>query len=310
MTDEPTQWEGHACGLRISSDVALFPSSVGGRPAERRLHVAAADEPIAMPDHDEHGPAVVEDDGGAELVAVVEGVDGFVLDAPGIARVAVSADGTQVRYAAEPASGPAWKRLIADQALPIAATLQGLETLHAASVIVHGRTLALAGPSGVGKSSLLRRLMDAGGTFVADDVIAMERVEDHVIVHPGPSWVSLRPAELAALERAGLARGRAHITGKSTDHVEGRSGGTRLSALLLLERSPELDTVTVEPTPPDPGELLALSFNFLVETPDRLFRMLDVFSCLSASARVLRVRSPLHGDAGVTAQAILAEIAE
>ena len=48
-------------------------------------------------------------------------------------------------------------------------------TLHASCVAWHERGLLLAGPSGVGKSDLALRLIDAGAVLVADDLVAVSR---------------------------------------------------------------------------------------------------------------------------------------
>lgn len=42
-------------------------------------------------------------------------------------------------------------------------------TLHATSVVFCGRGLLICGPSGSGKSDLALRIMDAGGSLIADD---------------------------------------------------------------------------------------------------------------------------------------------
>ncbi|NDE90885.1 MAG: serine/threonine protein kinase [Alphaproteobacteria bacterium] len=54
-------------------------------------------------------------------------------------------------------------------------------TLHATSVVFCGRGLLLRGPSGAGKSDLALRLIDAGGTLIADDYTNVHVHENHLI---------------------------------------------------------------------------------------------------------------------------------
>lgn len=59
-------------------------------------------------------------------------------------------------------------------------------TLHATSVVFCGRGLLLCGPSGSGKSDLALRLMDAGGSLIADDYTDVE-VEDGKVMATAPT---------------------------------------------------------------------------------------------------------------------------
>lgn len=50
-----------------------------------------------------------------------------------------------------------------------------METVHGTTVAVEGRGVLLRGPSGSGKSDLALRLIDGGGTLVADDRTIVEQ---------------------------------------------------------------------------------------------------------------------------------------
>ena len=63
-------------------------------------------------------------------------------------------------------------------------------TLHATCISWQGRGVLLAGPSGIGKSDLALRLIDAGAMLVADDLVALSR--------RGPR-LEARPVALAGL---------------------------------------------------------------------------------------------------------------
>ncbi|MDR3448639.1 MAG: HPr kinase/phosphatase C-terminal domain-containing protein [Alphaproteobacteria bacterium] len=56
--------------------------------------------------------------------------------------------------------------------------------LHASCVAFQGKAVLLAGPSGVGKSDLALRLIDAGAQLVADDQVLLHREEN--LLHASP----------------------------------------------------------------------------------------------------------------------------
>ena len=83
---------------------------------------------------------------------------GYLLRAPGFARILIALDGTEVLCDPEQGSLE-WGTLLPAQALPLAATLKGLEVLHASGVLLDGRALLFTGPAGAGKSSLAAAML-------------------------------------------------------------------------------------------------------------------------------------------------------
>jgi hypothetical protein len=76
--------------------------------------------------------------------------------------------------------------------------LHGVVCLHAA--VVCGRHgVALAGRSGVGKSTLAAALSMRGFPVLTDDVAAIVVGEDNCLVHPGPSRIRVRQCSLDQL---------------------------------------------------------------------------------------------------------------
>ena len=130
---------------------------------------------------------------GQPMLLVQRGRTDYRVWAPRHGQYVVSADG-RVVSAQIPRSGSWWwTKLLFAQVLPLAASLQGLECLHAGCVTLDGRAYALAAASGTGKSSVALHLVAQGALFVSDDILAAE-VRDHgVTVHPGPRMAAADP---------------------------------------------------------------------------------------------------------------------
>lgn len=101
--------------------------------------------------------------------------------APGVGRYACRRD--SIHIAAEPgADAEMVTALLIATALPAVCWLRGGTMLHAAGVVAPsgGRALAIAGPSGVGKSTLTAQLLDDGGRLLADDSICVRHDGDGI----------------------------------------------------------------------------------------------------------------------------------
>jgi len=71
--------------------------------------------------------------------------------------------------------------------------LRGITCLHASSVIVDGLALAIAGPSGTGKSSLAAAFAAAGYPILTDDVLALAFDQELLYASPGYARLRLLP---------------------------------------------------------------------------------------------------------------------
>lgn len=67
-------------------------------------------------------------------------------------------------------------------------------TIHASCLSWRERGVLLAGPSGIGKSDLALRLIEAGAVLVADDVVGLVREADRITARPValPGLIELR----------------------------------------------------------------------------------------------------------------------
>ena len=240
------------------------------------------------------------------LLAVARAPDcGYLLTIPALGRFLISIDGDEV--ACEPAAQD-WIRALTAQALPLAATVRGLEPFHASAVVFDGSALAIAGAGGLGKTSLAAHLVGAGAELLTDDVLVVEPDEDGLRAHPGAGWLRLRSAEAGRV--LALYGGRFQPVRPGDERaqfaVPSCDEHAPLRALYLLRRgtTTPLDIEPLEAVPP--AELLGATYNLSVREPDRLNRQLDLCQRL---ARVLPIFR-LHVRPGVGAESLASRVAD
>jgi hypothetical protein len=230
---------------------------------------------------------------------------GYLLHAPGFGRILIAPDGTEL--ICDPESGSSeWSALLPAQALPLAATLQGLEVLHASGVVLRGRAALFAGPPGAGKSSLAAALLRRGDAeLLSDDTVALQLRGGALIAHPGAALLQLQAAEherLSTRERAVLGPPTAFL-GKQRYSPTVSASPAPFGELFLLERSthgPPVERIEAV----DPFALLASTFNLSVRTPERLTRHLDLAAALAATGRIHRLRVQPSMDATQLAEIV------
>jgi hypothetical protein len=216
---------------------------------------------------------------------------GYLLWARDFGRVLISPDASELLCEPDPANEQ-WTHIISAQALPLAATIRGLEVLHASGVVLDGRAVLIAGPAGAGKSSLAAALVRAGGELLSDDSVALQLNDGALIAHGGSVVLQLRSAEderLSASERATLGPAAGSVEGKHRYVSVSTPEPAPLGALFLLERSAEQPPVE-RIAAVDPFALIASTFNLSVRTPIRLQRQLDVVSAIASAELVRRLR--------------------
>jgi len=216
---------------------------------------------------------------------------GYLLWAREFGRVLISPDGVELLCEPDRANED-WASIVASQALPLAATIRGLEVLHASGVVLDGSAVLIAGPPGAGKSSLAAALVRAGGAVLSDDAVALQLNDGELTAHAGSVMLQLRDAEhkrLSGDERAALGRQASRASGKHRYLSAGVPGPAPLGSIFLLERSvdgPAAEALAAV----DPFELIGSTFNLSVRTPARLQRQLDVVSAIASSGIAHRLR--------------------
>jgi len=204
--------------------------------------------------------------------------------------------------------GDAWQRFLIGQVLPFAAALKGLEVLHASAIALDGRADALAGPSGAGKTSLALALCARGARFLADDVLALERVDEVLLGHPGTPLAGVAHERGAALADGERLAGVVAVDGRECLIAQADvSDAAPLGALLLLERRRDGPEEPVFEALAGGLALLASTFNFVLTDPGRQERLLDLCA-LAARGRVEKVLVGLGTDADALADAVLARL--
>jgi hypothetical protein len=290
----------HAFGLAIDlldgiacDDLAPGHGSARLPPTQVRL---AADGQIDDSWRDDAALTTRELRAGGELifsVAWLAGV-GYLLTMPQFGRFLVAEDGITV--ACEPTAA-VWTAALRVQALPLAATLRGLEPFHASGVALDGRALMVCGPVLGGKSSLAAHLVDTGATLLSDDVVAVDVADDRSRAHPGGRWLQLRPPEdervtaagSGRLRRAGAEDGRMRFAAPLAE------GPVELGAIYLLE--PGDDAPAVSPAAGSGLALLSATYNLSVREPARLRRQLELAHRLADEVGVYRLTVSRAADA-------------
>jgi hypothetical protein len=78
-----------------------------------------------------------------------------------------------------------WQQVLLGRILPNVAIMRGYEALHASAVDSPEGVLAVAAPSGMGKTTLARELMRRGWPLFADDALILGAGPAGVLAHPG-----------------------------------------------------------------------------------------------------------------------------
>jgi hypothetical protein len=302
-----------AFGIGITAPVQLMASacraSAGGREVVLKLGSTAELDGAWCPGTAERVLDRRRRDGRL-VMAVDHHPDlGYRVYAPHNGRHLVSRDGARI-FSTRPIRAPwRWQRLLIAQVLPLAATLQGLELLHASAAEWDGRTFGLVARSGAGKTSVAAHVVARGGVLVTDDVLALEERGDVAVAHAGAASLSIDPAELTRMPPTGRRRLGGHV-GRADKVVLAAEVATEpapLSRMYFLER-PSSGRMRIVPLAPDPVRLLANSFNTYVRTPERIVNQLAVIDRLSRTVPAFSVRIPSCEDASSVACAVMAHM--
>src|SRR5918999_2030935 len=210
---------------------------------------------------------------GGPMLTVDRSAQGYLLRVEGWGVYRVSPTGEHVLLA--PGRALDWRglRLVTAQVLPLAALARGYELLHASAVGLGDRTIAIAGDSDSGKTTIAAHLALGGASMVTDDVLAVEGRDEGLVAHPGPRLLNL-PGDIAADLTRDERRRLGAIIGRDAGGwrmlVEREERALPLAALYFREPC-DGPSPRVEPVGrPDPALLLRACFHRGLRIPGRL----------------------------------------
>lgn len=194
-----------AFGLAIAADApiaGLVPAEPA--PPDLRVHFGALPPDAVSPAAPEHEVWRSRSDGNDldDDVALYASADGQLLTLR-------YADGT--RFVLRRSGREIWAAWDAHSSASEAATyllgpvvgfalrLQGITCLHASAVVSKGSAVALAGPTGMGKSTIAAAYALRGGRVIADDVAVLSVAHGHWTVQPSIPGVRLWEDSVAML---------------------------------------------------------------------------------------------------------------
>ena len=106
----------------------------------------------------------------------------------------VSGDGERIAFRRfEGARDESFQVYLLGQALSFSLVKQGLEPLHATSVVVDGGAVVFLGGSGFGKSTLAGSFLQAGYKLLTDDLLLLREAPSGLLAYPGPPRIKLFP---------------------------------------------------------------------------------------------------------------------
>jgi hypothetical protein len=231
---------------------------------------------------------------------------GFFISGPQFGAFVLSTDGAHLRCMPAGRPDDAWQRLLIAQVLPFAALLHDLEVFHASAVVSDGRAVAFIGPSRAGKTSVAFELCLQGATFLADDVLALERSEETLLGHAGTPVAGLDHAEAQRLDQIEGAQDHEVLASNARERLvrmRGASTPAELGAIFILDRHQDGPRIPSFETVVEPQLLLAATFNSVITSPARLRRLLDVCA-LAARGRVERILAGPAVNAAQLASAV------
>ncbi|MFI5003840.1 MAG: hypothetical protein ACHQE6_02380 [Solirubrobacterales bacterium] len=138
-------------------------------------------------------------------------------------------------------TGLHWQQALLGRVLPNVAIMRGYEALHASAVDSPEGVVAIAAPSGMGKTTLALELLGRGWPLFADDVLTLGDAPEGVRAHPGSPHMNVADGPTAAIDPEQLGDTLGRLAGERWMAVHRTAGEPRPVRLVcLLERGPDL----------------------------------------------------------------------
>ena len=112
----------------------------------------------------------------------------------GLFEFLVSGDGYRINCRGLKGASPeSFQTYLLGQVLSFALLKQGIEPLHATSVVLDEEAVAFLGDCGYGKSSLGAAFLQVGYPLLTDDLLVLKEKGDRFVAYPGPPRIKLFP---------------------------------------------------------------------------------------------------------------------
>ncbi len=169
---------------------------------------------------------------------------GYLLTLHDRYRFGVRGDGSEILIEEDVLYGYAnTTHLLTNQVLPMVATLQNKQVLHASAVAINGIAKVFIGESGYGKSTLAAALVQAGGELISDDCLMLDKIEDEWSVTASYPSLRLWPENAQRLLSEYKIKGReisTYCKKKEYFSTKGvmlpvKQGPTRIEKIYILE---------------------------------------------------------------------------
>ncbi|HXN38335.1 MAG TPA: hypothetical protein VN892_09880 [Solirubrobacteraceae bacterium] len=181
-----------------------------------------------------------------------------------------------------------WQRTLVTKVLSSISVMRGYEALHASAVESSSGALAIAAPTGMGKTTLALELMQRGWPLISDDVLALASTQQGVLAYPGTPHMNLAESSLEGLEPQEIGATLALIAGERWLSAHDIAREPRpMRAICLLERGPGL-ALDVHVLPPSPLPLAPYVLG-LTGDVERERRKFDLYADLMGSTTLMRL---------------------
>lgn len=221
--------------------------------------------------------------------------NGYLLRFPGMADFAINRAATAVSCAPVPGTTAATvEHLFLNQIVPLALSHQGRLVLHGSAVNADGRALAFLGDSGQGKSTLAGHFASHGMSFLTDDGLFIDQLDDRARVVPGHRSIRLwADSELSLLPSGSQKADEVQFTNKGRFHAGGVfrhcAEVIDLQCIYLL-RNGGAASVQIRPMPPAAAFMALVTNSFVLDTESSI-ALGRHFSQLHALIRTTKVFS-------------------
>jgi hypothetical protein len=236
---------------------------------------------------------------GTPALSLARATDGgYLLRFPDLADFLIGGDGREIMAWCAPGTNDATLRhLLLDQVLPRVIAHRGRVVLHAASVRIRGRIVAIAGTTGAGKSTLAASFLIAGHPLLSDDGLLLDPGQSGTVAQPTYPSLRLWPQTVERLfAEAPRMELMAHYSAKRrlmmNPDAEAYLEPAPLAGLYVLAPRAPADTsgITMTRLSPADGCMALVSNTFQLDVTDRA-RTASLLAAASLAAQQVPVFS-------------------